>query len=165
MNIPKSLIITGVTVLTLLFGALLYRGLFWTFVDNYEFAYRFDALGGKVEPMVNPDGTPSHGYVFAWPLVERIHTIDTRPMQVCINANSRVLNCKLVQFNPDGFALFIKWHGRGDYDDLRLKDILMSYSYDPSQASYPFLTIQKELKNQNTGTSSVAIPQDTTATP
>lgn len=77
MNIPKSLIVTGVTVLILIFGALLYRGLFWTFVDNYEFAYRFDALGGKVEPMVNPDGTPTHGYVFAWPLVERIHTIDT----------------------------------------------------------------------------------------
>jgi hypothetical protein len=149
MNIQKSLIISGVTVLTLLFGALLYRALFWTFVDNYEFAYRFDAIGGSLEPLVNSDGSPVHGYVFSWPFIERIHTIDTRPMQVCINANSRVLNCKLVHFNPDGFALFLKWHGRGNYGSFELKDILMSYAYDPSQSSYPFLSVLKELKNQD----------------
>lgn len=161
MNIKNPLIIiTTIVFSILLIGALFYRALFWTFVDNYEFAYRFDAIGGNLEPLVNPDGSPVHGYVFAWPLVERIHTIDTRPVQVCINANSRVLNCKLVHFNPDGFSLFLKWHGRGNYGSFELRDILMSYAYDPSQSSYPFLSVLKELRNQDAETTLETTPLD-----
>jgi hypothetical protein len=70
-------------------------------------------------------------------------------MQVCINANSRVLNCKLVEFNPEGFETFIAWHGRGNYRQMNLEDILMSYAYDPSNKKYNFLTIKKELKNED----------------
>lgn len=139
----------GVAFAALLIVALLYRAMFWTFVDNYEFAYKFDAIGGEITAIKNPDGSPKQGYVFSWPLIERIHTIETRPMQVCINANSRVLNCKLVHFNPDGFELFISWHGRGNYRGMNLEQILMSYAYDPSQANYPFIKIMKELKNQD----------------
>ena len=121
-------------------------------MDNYEFAYRFDALTGNVEALKNKDGSPRHGYVFAIPFIENIHTIDMRPMQVCISSNSRVLNCKLVNFDSKGYELFIKWHGRDDYSKEKLESILMSYAYDPSQSSYPFLKIQKELKNQDTDT-------------
>lgn len=76
-----------------------------------------------------------------------------RPMQVCINANNRVLNCKLVQFDTTGFDTFIKWHGVGDYKVNNpkvtgdLSDILMSYAYDPSRENIPFLKVIKELKN------------------
>jgi hypothetical protein len=145
----KNLLIAAIIVGSLLVGSVLYRAIFWTFVDNYEFAYKFDAIGGEVSALKNSDGTPKQGYIFAWPLIERIHRIDTRPMQVCINANSRVLNCKLVHFDPEGFELFISWHGRGDYSGYQLEQILMSYAYDPSQVDYPFLKIKKELKNQD----------------
>lgn len=160
----KKIIITSIVAASILLSAVLYRAIFWTFIDNYEFAYRFDAINGKIEILENKDGSPKQGYIFAWPLAERIHTIDMRPMQVCINANSRVLNCKLVHFDPKGFELFIKWHGRGDYDSYKLESILMSYAYDESQESYPFLKVQKELKNQNADEASVELqmtPQDT----
>jgi hypothetical protein len=149
----KNLLIgIGVFIAVVLLGVLLCRPIFYTFVDNYEFAYRFDALTGNVEALKNKDGSPRHGYVFAIPLIENIHTIDMRPMQVCISSNSRVLNCKLVNFDSKGYELFIKWHGRDDYSKEKLESILMSYAYDPSQSSYPFLKIQKELKNQDTDT-------------
>jgi len=70
-------------------------------------------------------------------------------MQVTINANNRVLNAKLVQFNPKGFKTFVAWHGNGNYTQLTLNDILMSYAYDPSNKNYDFLTIKKELKNED----------------
>jgi hypothetical protein len=128
----------------------------WGYVENYELGYRFNGLDGKITVLDRP------GYHWRTPWVESINTIDLRPTQVCINANSRVLNCKLVRFNPDkehqyaGMLLFISWHGRGDYSISQssgdgsshggLNDILMSYAYDGSARSYPFLTIMKELK-------------------
>jgi hypothetical protein len=141
-----------VIFLGLLISAGIYRAMFWTFVDNYEFAYKFDGRTGELYPLTNTDGTPQQGYIFAWPIVQSIHTIDTRPMQVCINANSRVLNCKLVKFDPKGFSTFVAWHGRGDYDKMNLEQILMSYAYDPANNEYPFLKIMKELKNQEVDT-------------
>lgn len=140
----------GIFIGSLLILGLLTRALFFSFIDNYEFAYKFDSGKGEMYPLVNVDGTPQQGYVFKWPIVQSVHTIDTRPMQVCINANSRVLNCKLVQFDPAGFETFVAWHGRGDYSQMGLEQILMSYAYDPSQKEYPFLKILKELKNQDT---------------
>ena len=148
-----------------IFGALVYRATFWTFVDNYEFAYRFNGQTGVTTPLKNADGSYQHGYVRSFPFINQVHTIDTRPIQLCIggsNSNttasgtssgggvsSRVLNCKLVQFNPEGYATFIAWHGRADYTHNSLETILMNYAYDQSNQKYPFLTILKELKNED----------------
>ena len=151
----KRWVIAGVTIFALLIGSLLYRAMFFTFVDNYEFAYKFESNTGRMYPLVNPDGSQMQGYIFKWPIIESVHTIDTRPMQVCINANSRVLNCKLVQFKTEGFETFIAWHGRGDYGQVELNNILMSYAYDPSQKQYPFLKVVKELKNQDVDSTSI----------
>ncbi len=77
-------------------------------------------------------------------------------MQVCINANARVLNCKLVRFNPDGLDLFLSWHGRNDYHGPNttstdnLSPILMSYAFDGSGTEYPFLTVLRDLRPQDT---------------
>ena len=85
-------------------------------------------------------------------------------MQICLNANMRVLNCKLVQFNPDGvdpvtkqkgLELFLSWHGRSNYEGpgnassagtsststTVFSDILKSYAYDGTGKEYPFLKI------------------------
>jgi|ERR1035437_3473814 hypothetical protein len=142
----KNLGITaGIILGILLIGAIIFRVGFVTFIDNYEFGYKYDAYRGTLQSL------PQQGYVVTPPWVS-VHTIDMRPIQVCINANSRVLNCKLVEFDTCGWRTLVAWHGRGDYDanyrDGRssLNDILLSYAYDGSGKTYPFLKIKRELK-------------------
>ena len=123
----------------------------YRFVDNYELGYRYDSLTGKITVL---DRT---GYIGRTPFIQNIHTIDTRPRQVCINVgggqntstsvvNQRVLNCKLVSFNPKGLGLFLSWHGRGDYSGELLNDLLKIYAYDPSGRTYPFLNVSDETR-------------------
>ncbi len=125
-----------------------------TFVENYELGYSYDRLnGGKIERLSRT------GYIFHKPIVFNVHTIDLRPIQVCLNANKRVLNCKLVEFNPAGLEVFLSLHGRANYsgDESQehkgtFKDILSSYAFDGK--SYTFLTILRELKNEEVQPSS-----------
>lgn len=136
---------------------------FWLFfvddVDNYQIAYKYDRRPGRgrIEILKNEDGTYRRGWIVTWPVVVKVHTIDARPMQVCMNANQRVLNCKLVQFNPSGIELFLSWHGRGNYEGpgnssttttTTFSEILRSYAYDGSGKTYPFLDVRKELKQE-----------------
>ncbi|TAK96229.1 hypothetical protein EPO05_02365 [Patescibacteria group bacterium] len=133
-----------------------FRMFFVTFVDNYQIAYIYHVWPGKgrIEILKNPDGTYRRGWVVATPFLNRVHMVDPRPMQVCINANQRVLNCKLVQFNPEGLELFLSWHGRNDYEGpggsqqgtSNFAEILKSYAYDGRGRTYPFLTVLRELK-------------------
>lgn len=128
--------------------ATFYRGCCVTFVDSYELGFRYDKRTGQ---MVRLNQT---GYVQHPPFLVDVDVVDLRPMQVCINSNSRVLNCKLVQFNPVGLETFIAWHGRGDYSSTgNLADILRSYAYDGSGKTYPFLIILRELKSDDAGPS------------
>jgi hypothetical protein len=111
------------------------------FVDQHEIGYSFDKRTGIIKIL------PRSGWHLRNPFLMSIHSIDKRPMQVCINANSRVLNCKLVAFNPAGLELFIKMHGRDAADASgALAEILKSYAYDGSDGDYPFLTILRELR-------------------
>ena len=114
----------------------------WRFVDNYELGYKFDATSGVTSRLART------GWIWKRPFLDKVNTVDLRPRQVCINANSRVLNCKLVKFNPAGLELFLSWHGRTDYNESNLDEILKSYAYDGSGKSYPFLTVLRELKNE-----------------
>lgn len=133
-------------VLTIV-GAALFRMFAVSFVDNYQIGYAYDLRTGQIERLART------GYFIQPPIVVSIHTVDLRPMQVCINANNRVLNCKLVQFNPTGLETFISWHGRDDYDGGtgKFNDILKSYAYDGSGKTYPFLTVIRELKPDEVG--------------
>jgi hypothetical protein len=77
-------------------------------------------------------------------------------MQVCIAANKRVLNCKLVQFNPDGLELFLSWHGfeydsqtSASQDSTRLAEMLKSYVFDGSKKPYSFIRVLKEMRNDD----------------
>lgn len=114
------------------------------FVDNHEVGYKFDKISGEISVL------EKKGYYMINPFTQKIHTIDLRPTQVCISTNIRVLNCKLVRFNPKGLLQFIKWHGREDYKitvsrtyDTRFEELLMSYAYD-DENTYDFITIDKE---------------------
>lgn len=135
----------GIPIAILLVLSLIFRITFVTFIDNYEMGYAYNAITGELKAL------DKQGYCWSVPGIIRIHTIDLRPTQVCINANSRVLNCKLVQFDPAGWKTFVAWHGRADYDNQsgasgNLNQILMSYAYDGSGKTYPFLKILRELK-------------------
>jgi len=141
-NLEKIGIGVGSIFVLALLVALFLRVTFVNFVDNYEFGYKFDALSGEITEL------DQKGYIWSAPFITKIHTIDTRPFQVKVSANDRVLNAKLVQFNPKGYKLFISWHGRDDYDKMKLDPILTSYAFDPSQNEYPFLNVLKELKNE-----------------
>lgn len=144
---PWSIFSITIIVISLI-GLLVFRVGWVTFIDSHEFGYKYDKRSGEITPILTENGKIKTGYVITPPIVVSVHTIDLRPVQVCINANSRILNCKLVRFNPEGFRTFIDWHGRGNYDTgVNLKDILLSYAYDGSDLSqYPFLSIKKELK-------------------
>lgn len=144
-RLVKELIKLGIALGCILVVAIFVRACCFTFVDSYEMGYRYDSRNGQISRVGRT------GYVFHAPLVVDVDIVDLRPMQVCINANSRVLNCKLVQFNPSGLETFLSWHGRGDYDysaneTCKLRQILLSYAYDGSGKNYPFLTIIRELK-------------------
>lgn len=139
----------AVTLVLAIIGGIIFRAGWVNFIDNYQLGYKFDSRSGKTIVL------PESGYYVTPPFVVSVHHIDMRPMQVCINANSRVLNCKLVQFDPKGIELFLSWHGRSDYDGpgtgnqsgtTTFSEILKSYAYDGSGKSYPFLRIIRELK-------------------
>lgn len=145
--------LTVLIALSLLFLAIF--GLPWKYIDNYELGYKFDGRTGQITRVGHS------GYVGRNVIFDRINTVDLRPRQVCINANSRVLNCKLVKFNPegDGLELFLSWHGRNDYDETNLDEILKSYAYDGSGRSYPFLTILRELRADDAAPVKPTVPQ------
>lgn len=147
----KLAIRLGIPLVVLIVLGLLFRVTCVNFVDNYEFGYEYNKWTGELSPL------HKQGYIVTWPFVVSIHTIDTRPTQVCINANSRVLNCKLVEFDTTGWRTFVGWHGRDDYSNNssngqggggggNLNAILMSYAYDGSGKAYPFLKVLRELK-------------------
>ncbi len=138
----------GIVVLSLLtfwFG-------FVDFVDQNEVGYKFDTRTGEITVM------KEKGYIVTPPILVKVNTIDLRPFQVCISANSRVLNCKLVQFDPTGVEDFINWHGRGNYTPFSMGtlntqgdmyQIMMSYAYEAygrkRNKNYKFLKIIKEI--------------------
>ncbi len=149
-------VIMGVLAVIVVVLLILFRITFVDFVDNYQMGYKFDTRTGEITVLEEV------GYYVTPPIVVKIHTVDLRPWQVCINANQRVLNCKLVQFNrsKEGLELFISWHGRKDYEGGNeqtgsFTDILKSYAYDGSGKNYPFMTILRDLKPGET----VALPK------
>jgi len=164
----RVLIGIGILAGVLIIGSLLFRATFLTFVENYEFPYYYDYRTGEM------DSLKRTGYFLTCPLIYSVHTIDKRPAQVTINANNRVLNAKLVEFDTRGWRTFVAWHGRDDYSNEtsaggngNLNEILKSYAYDGMGKSYDFLHIMRELKNDNSqedshSQSSVVNPIDTT---
>jgi hypothetical protein len=145
-NWKKFWIIAGIS----LAGLLILSGLaFWIWYANWvnhvektELGFIFDKRTGQITKVEHA------GWVIATPWWQDVHTIDLRPNQVCMNANQRVLNCKLVQFDPAGFNTFIDWHGRfaGPY----VYEILRSYAFNVNEGrDCPFLTIKDDMRRKN----------------
>lgn len=133
-----------------LVGFTVWRVLWVTKVDNYEMAFNYNWWTGQVEKI---DRT---GWIIRWPIVNSVHSIDLRPYQISITADiqrnvssgssgigARILNAKLVSFNPKGLDTFIKWHGRSAGDDTReMLEILKAYAFARDEGrDCPFLTV------------------------
>lgn len=117
-------------------------------VENYALAFTFDRYnGGAIEVIKD------QGWVVRTPIRYSFHTIDLRPYQITLSANSRVLNAKLVQFNPEGLQTFVKWHGRGAADNLTsMLEILKCYAFDKSEGKdCPFITILQDISPAQAG--------------
>ncbi|MCX6780642.1 MAG: hypothetical protein NT003_00780 [Candidatus Magasanikbacteria bacterium] len=142
----KVLMWFGISIVALAILALIAFDTCSVNVSNNQLAYTFDRWdGGKVE-VVN-----HKGYVFEIPFVLDVYVIDLSPMQLCLNANNRVLNCKLVQFDPAGLDLFLSLHGVGQYSGrskAAFEEIMKSYAFETTGTTYPFL---KELPSSQLG--------------
>ncbi len=126
---------------------------FWVhFVDRHELGFLYNKFDGKISKL---DRT---GWVVTTPWKIDVHKIDLRPGQVCMNANSRVLNCKLVQFNPDGLGTFVDWHGREAGNGGNVYEILKSYAFNVNEGrDCPFLSIRDDMRRKN---GIVAVPTE-----
>lgn len=135
--LTKSGIFTIILVVILLICAIIFRVLWVTNIENYELGFTFDAKTGLIEVV------EKKGWLVRTPIRYSVHTIDLRPYQISITANQRVLNAKLVQFNPEGLQTFVEWHGRDAGDESsRLLEILKSYAFDPDEGEdCPFLHV------------------------
>lgn len=120
---------------------LVWRAAWVTFIDNHEFGFIYDKFDGTIEKMEHT------GWIVRNPFAYAVHAIDMRPYQVSISANERILNAKLVRFNPVGLETFIEWHGRDAGDRLdNLKEILKCYAFDRDEGrDCPFLTVSSVL--------------------
>lgn len=147
----------GIPILIALLGLLIFRWGWVTFIDNYEFGFSYNLRTGQIEKL---DRT---GYIIRTPFIYSVHGIDTRPYQVSISANERILNAKLVRFDPKGLELFLEWHGRSAGDDSKkLQEILKCYAFDRDEgADCPFLEVVSVLApNQGQAApKKAAIPQ------
>ena len=115
----------GISIVVFIIGLIIWRAAWVTFVEKHEYAFVFDKVNGKVFPVGHT------GWVVANPFLFGVHAIDTRPYQVSISANERILNAKLVKFNIRGVETFVEWHGRAAGDDVNnLKEILKCYAFD-----------------------------------
>lgn len=141
INWVKFGIGAGISAVVAFFAFLVWFAVWVTHVDNHEFGFAFNRMTGQIEPL------EKKGWVVRTPWWYAVHTVDTRPYQVQISANNRILNAKLVQFNPTGLDTFVAWHGRSAGDNLEnLKEILKSYAFNPSGGKdCPFLTVLNEL--------------------
>jgi len=148
-------VIIGILIVVGLLGLGIWRAAFVTFVDNYEYAFVYDRWNGQIEPL---DRT---GWIIRNPFRYSVHHIDIRPYQVTISANTRVLNAKLVRFNPAGLDTFLQWHGRGAGDKKDdLLEILKCYAFDTDEGrDCPFLVVMGTISTNNHAPQPVLAPE------
>ena len=142
MDKSDKIVLVTITVITSLI-------LFWTLFLNHiapqQIGIAYDSVNGEVSVQRHP------GWYLTHPLVQ-VASVETRPFQVCLNAGARILNCKLIRFNPDGANEFVKlqgfhyWNGGtcNNCNTTEFSRIMMGYAY--SERTYPFIEVLEEIK-------------------
>lgn len=140
----KLLIGVGCTFLGSLIVFWIWYANWVNFIDRNELGFTYDKRTGQIEKVKHT------GWLIATPWWIDVHKIDLRPHQVCMNANSRVLNCKLVKFNPEGLEKFIEAHGRAAGDNQYVYEILKSYAFNVNEGrDCPFLIITDDMRKSD----------------
>ena len=155
IDLKKWPIVLAVIIILLVVGLIIFHAAFVSFVDNYELGLVYNRFSGEITPLERT------GYFIFPPFKYSVHSIDLRPYQLSITASfgnefssrggsgipSRVLNAKLVRFNPEGLETFVEWHGRDAGDDLgNLKEIMKCYAFDKEGGKdCPFIIVLSEI--------------------
>lgn len=140
VNMKKILIGFGAFLAGALIVLTAFRLMWVTRVEIHEAAYNVKWLTGELEVFTNS------GWVVRAPVLNSVHCIDLRPVQLTISANQRVLNAKLVRFDIKGIKTFIEWHGRGAGSMGGMEEILKCYAFDSvNGADCPFLEVIQEI--------------------
>lgn len=133
----KWVIATGSVVLILV----LFYCFFLNHVGINEIGIAYNSIGGKIWVQDRP------GWYFTAPTVE-VAVINTLPMQVTIPSEAKVINTKIVRFNPAGVDEFIRMQGFSYFTNQGLENILMGYAF--SGESYSFLEVMQESGKEQT---------------
>lgn len=131
----KKAIRLGVLVAVPVVLALLFYLACMNHVSINHVGIAYNSVGGKVWVQSRP------GWYVTWPTVE-VATISTIPMQVYIPSDAKVINVKIVRFNPDGIDEFIRLQGFSYFTDQDMAGTLMGYAF--SGKTYPFLDVMQE---------------------
>lgn len=138
--------ITFTVIGSLLFIALIYVLVGLTNIDKHELGYTFNRFDGTITKL---DRT---GLIYRDAIKYAVHKKDLRPYQIRITANidigERILNAKLVRFNPAGLDKFIEWHGRkAGGTRTELQEILKCYAFAADGGvNCPFLIVEAEIE-------------------
>jgi len=122
-----------------------------THVEAHEMGFTFNRWTGEIEEV------EKQGWVIRNPFSYGVHTVDLRPFQITITANlavnQRVLNAKLVQFDPKGLQTFVAWHGRkAGESPFTFTEIMKCYAFDTTGGKdCPFIIVTQDTGPGQTG--------------
>ena len=105
-----------------------------------EIGVAYNSIGGKVWVQGRP------GWYVTAPTVE-VAVIPTVPLRVTIPSEAKVINTKIVRFNPKGVDEFIRLQGFSYFSNQGIENILMGYAF--SGQKYPFLDVLQESGGEN----------------
>ena len=150
-RLKRAGILIGGLLVVALSGLMLFMAFFVSYIDRHEVGFKFNRFTGEVTIFERT------GYVLKTPFRDKVCAIDLRPYQVRITANlnigDRILNAKLVRFNPEGLETFIEWHGleAGNHRG-NMVEILKCYVFAPDGGeSCPFLEMVSEVAMEQGG--------------
>lgn len=116
-------------------AVLLFYCAFLNHVAINEIGVAYDSIGGKVWVQSQP------GWYFTR-ITVRVCVIPTVPIKVTIPSEAKVINTKIVRFNPDGIDEFIRLQGFSYFSDQSIENILMGYAF--SGKEWPFMEVIQE---------------------
>lgn len=122
-------------VSAVLIGGLAFWGACLNHVAINEIGIAYNSIGGNVYVQGHP------GWYLTSPTVE-VANIPTIPMKVTIPSEAKVINTKIVRFNPNGVDEFVRLQGFSYFSDQGIENVLMGYAF--SGKSYPFLDVLQE---------------------
>ena len=118
-------------------------------VDINEIGVAYNSVGGKVWIQDHP------GWYLTSPTVE-VATITTLPLKVEIPTEAKIINAKMVRFNPAGIDEFIRLQGFSYFTNQSMQSNLLGYAYSGRQ--FPFLEVIQDIGTENVTTKPLNSP-------